>query len=340
MAYACLNQCFDLLTAEIDAFLISDSANTIVYDNGALVRIIRNKELKEVCKVTSESIETFEGIYSELGKMVSAIIKSAHSSTLNAYLEIESRINSSFSGLFHLYAKQTALSVKALLFYKLGCHAEALAATHECIALNDILVQNGMHSLLYRCMEQNKNIARIYQKQGMKSLSEALLKTIFNFLFNGQVSEGVLQGSVEIYKQSWKKSLTLRESYTYELFRITVEDGLRNNAPQPETAKKTWFSELEFDVTNSDRQVIYNWIYINNQLADNNYKEYIESIIYFMKQRINFSYDPLKIHLIHDLCALVKGSQYSNKVVLMSKLVRFMDNKVHAKRIHFQQASS
>jgi len=311
---------------EVENFSRSEDSSTIPYDTNKLMKIIQNKQVVDVCNIDSDTMIVFEDIYHSLAQIVSHLLINVQPGLLVDYQKLEQQIEENFSGNFYLYVRQTALSVKALYYYKIREYKKAFSITLECIALNEHLVHKGIHTLIHRCSEQNKNIALIHFREGDDESGYRLLRILFTYLLNG--NDMGLLGNVFNNKLYWEKSPVIRESYTYELFTLTVEDVLRFKAKTPEIFPISWYAEIEFDVNKPDRQVIYNWMYINNQLHCHKYEEYIVSLIYYLKQPISLSYDALKIYLLHDLCKVATLVDFEHKQRLFDKLTEYCTTKL------------
>lgn len=297
--------------------------STFEYDTGKLIKILQKKEVFEICKISESEFEALDRIDRELGKVVTDLLRETYpEQSLKDYLRLEKEIEDTFSGNMYMYAKQGALSVKSLYYYKIKDFPKAITFTLECLVLNDYLVQQGIYTLNLRCFEQNKNISRIYFRDQQAEPGYELIFSLINYLLNGTNKN--LFGNIFSHKQYWEKIPVIRETYAYELFTMITEDMIRFNINSREFLPDHWYSDLDFEVNTPDRQIIYNWIYINKQLRNSNYKDYFDGLLYYFQQPYNQFYDILKISLLLDLYKLA-----GNNPNLTREIVNFIENKLH-----------
>lgn len=298
------------------------------YNTGALIKILQKKEVLQVCHADETSFAMVNAADIELGKVVTALIRGEHpEKSLNDYHVLEKKIGDDFDDNLYLYAKQGALSVKSLYYYKMKDFSKAITYTLECIVLNDYLVQQGIHSLNLRCFEQNKNISRIYFREGKWKQGYSLIKNLLNYLLTGN-SIGLF-GNIFKNPSYWSNVPIVREIYAYELFVMIAEDMIRFNINnQDYFLPDAWYQDLDFDVNTPDRQIIYNWIYINKQLRSENYTEYFDSLIYYFSQPESYFYEILRVCLLIDLFKLIRKNQSPGLQSIAKEMVAFIENKL------------
>jgi hypothetical protein len=291
---------------QIDSFPASELAAIGSYDTAKLINILREKEVLKACKAIKDDWEVVNQIDISFGKVVKELVSEKHlQQSYQEYLELERNLENKVSGDLYIYAKQAALSVKALYFYKNSEAQKAISTTLECIVLNEYLITLGIGTLNLRCFEQNKNISRILLKAGSDEAGYSLIFNLLNYLLSGTATD--LYGNLFKDSNYWNIVPILRETYAYELFSMFSEDMIRFNINN-KTAflPRCWFLDLEFEVNTAPRQMIYNWIYINKQLAEGNYEEYVSSMIYFFEQPASVFYDVMKMVLLIDLVKLAR----------------------------------
>src|SRR5699024_9449185 len=125
-------------------------------------------------------------------------------------------IKESFQGLYKIYAQQWGLSVKALWYYRMYEYEKAINLTKKYSDLIDILIENGMYSLIFRNIEQNKNLSFIEQKKNNIKKSQEITKDIIIYLLVGK--KGKLYGDSFNIK-IWKEMPYLRNCFAYTNFR-------------------------------------------------------------------------------------------------------------------------
>lgn len=331
MKYDQLTPLLERLDQAINSFPKSTDEATVHYNTGKLVGILREKEIYDVCKVGKEEYELVDKIDIELGGVVKDLLYEKDlEKSLEDYYRLERKINELTTGNLYIYAKQGALSVISLYYYKKQNWEKAIDYTVECIALNDYLIQLGMNSLNLRVFEQNKNISRILFRAKRNTEAQELLKRLFEYMLTGK-SVGLYGGTL-LHKTYWEKVPIVRETYSYEMFCMIAEDMIWFNKDNiTEYFPSDWFPVSDFDVDNPNRQVLYNYMYIVNQLKAENYEDFIDSLIYYFSEPISLYYDLLKVSLLLDTIKLVNKSNFHLKAHLRIKLVDF---------IHYQLIAS
>lgn len=290
----------------IDDFAGSQLVAAGQYDTAKLAGILREKEIFSVCKTTQAQLDLVNQIDTGFGKVVKELVAARHlDASYEEYLEMERHIEEVVQGDLYIFSRQVALSVKALYFYKKGAFDKAISATLECIVMNEYLIRQGMGTLNLRCFEQNKNISRTLMRQGKTEEGYCLIFNLLNFLLTG-VSRG-LHGSLFADENYWNIVPVLREAYASELFSMFSEDMIKfNSGNKTDFLPNCWYMDLDFEVTTPARQIIYNWIYINKQLSEGNYGEYIDSMTYFFEQPMSASYDVMKMSLLVDFMKVTR----------------------------------
>lgn len=317
----------DQFISALETFGDSSLTATVQYNTGKLIDILREKEVFDVCKVSREQYDHANAIDLKLGKVVRDLVFETNiEDSYKEYLILEEQIEREFSGDLYIYAKQGALSVKSLYYYKAQNWDKAIDFTVECIALNDYLVHRGMPSLNLRIFEQNKNISRVLYKSGKNAEGGILLNHLFNYLLNGVNNS--LYGSIFHHAEYWEKVPLIRETYAYELVCMIVEDMIWFYPDMTELYPMDWYEGLDFEVDNPNRQVIYNFMYINRQMHAGNYEELIDSMIYYFEQPISIYYEIFRASLLLDFIKLVRLSDHPEKEQVESRIQQFLFDHV------------
>jgi hypothetical protein len=303
-------------------------------DKNKLLMTLHQKELMEVCGISKEKIANCDNILEKLVKIVNELLSANENlnDSFKKYLEIEQEIEGSFSGNQYIYAKQRALSVKALYYHKIKNFDKAFVFTLECVALVEYLLKQGMYTLNTRYFEQNKNISRIYFKNNQLELGNKTAKSLMCYLFNGEQKEGLFGN---IYKDNlyWSKNPEIREFFAHEAFTSVTENMVRSNLNNHlDFFSNEWYIDLNFEISNPDRQIIHNWISINRHLKNLNYEEYFDSLTCFFQQSYNKFYDILKISLLIDLTKLINKLNFENKEFITEKINVFFNHKIISNR--------
>ncbi len=325
------HQLLDNFLLHISDFQKSTEDNSTKYYKSSEehVKKIFYKELKLVCGASKSERELLTKFSAELRKVVQDLmIGDDFEKSLSEYSSIESKIEKEVPSNLYLCAKQIALSAKALYYYKNKNWDKSLAITLECNALNDYLVQQGIHSLASRVFEQNKNISSIFLREQKFDSAYSLLFNLFNYLFNGTNKN--LYGNSFNCTSLWEKTEMLREVYIYQMFIAIVTDTVRFNLYNKDCfLPSKWYLNLNFDVNNTNRKVISDWIYINKKLRENNHRKFFISLTNFLSQPISSHYDILKISLIIELNKLIQNSGYSTKELLLDKISFYLKEKLN-----------
>lgn len=326
-----------MITKQLDRLLlyIDDFPKSIEDNNVKLfkskeehLKTVLYKELELVCGASKNESQLVSEISVGFEKIVYDLVTGKDAeNALIAYTNIENRIEKEVSSNLYLFAKQSLISVKALYYYKKKNWDKALAITLECNALNDYLVQQGVHALMPRVLEQNKNIASIFLREKKFDSAYSLLFNLFNYLFNGTNKN--LYGNSLNSILIWKNTEMLREVYINQMFMAIVADSVRFNFYNKDCyLPSKWYLNLKFKVNNTNRKIISDWIHINLKLRENNIEEFIKSLINFLSEPISSHYDILKIALIIELNKLMQKSSYSKKELLFDKISFYLKEKL------------
>lgn len=291
---------------------------------------LHRKELKEICGINYQDTSGDTNILKALTEIVKELISKNTNleDSFKKYLAIEQQIECTSSGNRYLYEKQRALSVKALYYHKIKNFDKAFVFTVECIALIEYLLKQGMYTLSNRCFEQNKNISRVFFKSNQLELGHKTVKSLMCYLLNGEHKEGLF-GSIFNDNFFWNKNPEMRESFAYETFVSVAEDMVRSNLNDHfNFLPNDWNTDLNFEIDNPDKQIMYDWITVNKYLKNGSYEEYFDSLTYFFKQSYNKHYDILKISLMIDFTRLTIKTDFENKEFVMEKNNDFFNHKV------------
>ncbi|WP_142688158.1 hypothetical protein [Chitinophaga polysaccharea] len=319
----------DFLLSEIESFPPSLEESTLPYDHNRLILMLREKEIYKVCDATKKDYELLNQYDKQFGKVVSNLVKGIEmEAAFEEYLAIEKQIEQEISGNLYIYARQMALSVKSLYYYKTKRYDIATAVTIECVAMNEYLVRQGLYTLVFRCLEQNKNISRILFRSGDEEAGNALLVRLFDYMLNG--GDRDLYGVIFKEPAFFERQAYIREAYAYECFRMIVEDMIRFPGKGGHQANFVpWYLQLDFEVNTTDRQILYNWIYVSRQLWENNYEHYFESLLTFLKEPVSQLYDVLKLQQAIAASKVIKASDHREKGKIIDAINTFITTKLN-----------
>ncbi len=299
-------------------------------DKMKLFESLHEKELEEICGMNKEDSIRIDNIRKELTEIVKELLSKNMDldDSFKKYLAIEQEVENSFLGNQYLYVKQRTLTVKALYYYKIEDFNKSFVFTLEATALMEYLIKQGMYTLTTRCFEQNKNISRIYFTSNQMELGNKTANSLMCYLFNGEYNEGLF-GSIFKNNFYWSKNPEVREYFAYEAFISIVESNIKSNLNNHvDFLPNEWNRDLNFGIDNPDRQIIRNWISVNEHLKNGNYEKYFDSLTSFFQQPYNKRYDILKISLLIDLTKLVNKLNVENKELITEKINDFFYHKI------------
>ncbi len=237
--------------------------------------------------------------------------------------------------LAYLFVKQFQLSARALYFHKQGQFEAAFSLTLECIAINEYLIRQGCPSMMFRCLEQNINVSRIYAKQGLYQEEQRLLKSLSGFLLENNATgvwgtmytETLRQGSSYL---EYVQEGTLR-SYMELIATKLMEAGAHCQAREQELFKAILGPFSDFNTPTLDRVIIYNWLYLKRAYYAQEYECFLEGIPVFLSERLPRHFDVLKLSLCQNLLYLTGSLPYSNAPTMHQHLLRYVEDKLMVK---------
>ncbi|WP_313385956.1 hypothetical protein [Chishuiella sp.] len=271
------------------------------YNVRELRKILHFKELEEILGIDKSLIEYINEMEMEFGKLLPEILKGKD--CLKEYFLIENQINKNLEGYSYIYLKQSALSIKSLIYYKKGLFNEAINLTQECIVLNEFLVNKGIRTLNTRIYEQIKNISKIYHKIGDHNKAMDVISNLFKHLLTGkETSIGnytTIINNIEI----WEKTPVIREIYINELFVLYLKEfmNFKNSLINEKLDEINWINDLDFEVFTDERKFIYNWIYIQKSFNDKRFSDFLDGLDYFFNDEMSDYFNLLKINLLFKL---------------------------------------
>lgn len=280
------------------------------YDTGKIVEIFRKDEYRNKLKLTNNELEHYYDYDTELGAIVKELVKGKNLELTHEKLnKIIDRYSGVVTGNAHFLSKQGLLSVKSLYYYKKKNWNHAITYTQECIVANSYLVRKGLGTHNLRCYEQNKNLAKILLRSGHAEEGYQLLVHLFDHMFHG-VNNGLF-GCIFDSKECWKSLPVVREYYAYETFVMVCKEQMSIHLKNfTGILPSDWCRGLDMNVSNADRQIIYNYIFIINQFHKEDWRAYIDGITYFLTQPLSNYYDILKLWLLHDLYIFLSNGDF------------------------------
>ena len=318
----------DNILFNIDSFSASSSISSRPYSPSKLLHILQNKELlNHADDIVIDLVDKLSGQYNWPTTLV---IKGEFDKATQAISEIDTRAEEQLPPILCLYAKQWGLSVKALSYYKRKMFEPACAITTECIAINDYLIRIGFSTLLYRRLEQEINLSKIYTKQENWRSGYLLFGSIIYYLENGK-SEGL---SSDIFGDSslWGKTPYLREINLLDFVCRATASLIAFTAQKPEQEKVIFgdlFARINQLKTNTlERLVLSDWLHLKQKYFSEQNEEFVSGLIEFMQEDLSKEFDILKLSLFQNLFRLIDKPKSECSDVVITNLRRFIDNKL------------
>ena len=323
------NDMLEKLLLVCDRFPASHTQSTMLYNYNLLMAFLQDKEITAF-KELPGSTENVYKFTRPFGAIASSIVRGTSVDPLAAYESLEKEIENNLSGNIYLYAKQWALSVKALYYYKEKNFQKAFDFTLECIALNEHLIREGVHTLLFRSAEQNRNLVRVFFRSGDWQTAATLGRDLLNYLFNNV--PGTLYGKIFSDESYWDKVPYVRECYAYQCFKGMVSQMIHlERLPNPKISSlfPYIFENFMLDPNTPDRLIIYNWLDLKTAFYKGEYDLFIEDFIEYMSEPMSQLYDILKISLFLDISKLIENSNYEKKAILREKIRHHLEVKLN-----------
>jgi hypothetical protein len=268
------------------------------------------------------------------------IINSKSDNMVNIMTDMEkldNRINDNLKGNYKVYATQWGLSVKALWYYRNDDFKESVRLTKQCVDLIDELIFKGMHSLVFRNIEQNKNLAFILKKNNKKKSSDYIKGDILNYYFSGKTK--TLYGRCFNNNSIWNEMPYLRDSFGYLTFKENVEkyyDVCQISFSEGNYFYNATFSNILSCVPNTlERYIIFKWLETQDAFYDKKYIDFLIKMNDFFDEEKEVFFDAFKKILLLQFLSIVHLSKLSidekNKIEVL--IFDFKDSKLSKYRV-------
>ncbi|MFY7741591.1 MAG: hypothetical protein ACOVQR_03015 [Flavobacterium sp.] len=325
-----IHQYNDLISfgSELIHFPASNNEHPHNFDLSKLSSILRDKEINEVCNPSVKEIEQFYELDNKFGVIVKDMVFERHlEKSLREYEELDKSIETNFTGKYYLFVKQWAYSLKALYFYKTNDFEKAKALTIESIALVDYLMHSGTYNLNTRCFELIKNVAKVYLKENKQEEGYEIIRNLLDYIFNGNYHSNLIATFTK-HKVFFEETPILREDYGLSIFIEILENTIFSGVVIGNSfLPNQWFIKLEIEVDTLEKQILYNFIHIEQKRQEKKYNEYIDAIHYFFEQEYSSLFDPLKVYLLFNYYQLTKKNN-SDGEWNKEEIVNFIQNKI------------
>lgn len=324
-----IHQHNDLISfgSELVHFPASSKEHPHNLDLGKLSTILRDEEINQVCNPSVKEIEQFYELDNKFGVIVKDMVFERHlEKSLREYEELDKSIETNFTGKYYLFVKQWAYSLKALYFYKTNDFEKAKALTIESIALVDYLMHSGTYNLNTRCFELIKNVAKVYLKENKQEEGYEIIRNLLDYIFNGNYHSNLIATFTK-HKVFFEETPILREDYGLSIFIEILENTIFSGVETGTSfLPNQWFIKLEIEVDTLEKQILYNFIYIEQKRQEKKYNEYMDALHYFFEQEYSSLFDPLKVYLLFNYYQLTKKNN-SDDEWNKKEIVNFIQNK-------------
>lgn len=252
-------------------------------------------------------------------KALSLILKAQEAISLCKKSEIElgfEKFNEVYSKIPSLsseagkYANLYYLSGMAYYYFKIENYHKSLEFTWKELHETEKLEKMGITMLHYRRAGHVGNVIKILYKLG--NIEEAVKLMLADLLYT-------LNGDTALMPQGeWNHELLniipyIRQRYFDISFLNVTEKWIqgRGNYKYNDTyIYNEVFSKIpEFEVTNNNLAMIYNWLYLQKMYYQNFTNEFILNSIEFFRVPFDSSFDSLKLSVLSNIIKLLKHSE-------------------------------
>ena len=321
----------------IDNYPHSSKSSLLKYDVQTLFETLSKKEEKEL--LPNDDLRRKALIISlNYGNLAGQINDNPKDMNIiyNTMVGLDNEIVDNLDGFYQLYAIQWGLSVKALWYYRNNDFEEAVKLTQQCIGIIDELINNGMYCLIFRNVEQNKNLAFVSRKRFKIKSSDMINGDILRYYFSGK--SNLLIGFCFQNKNLWNEMPYLRESFGYIHFREQVEvyyNLLKSNLNNAKKFYATVFKKLrEYSIDTLERHIMFGWIEIQDSYYNKEYSFFFSAIDAFFQDKKEVFYDIFKKVIIYQLIQITDQIEmHIDKNSLIKKLEYFEESKLSNTKI-------
>jgi hypothetical protein len=255
---------------------------------------------------------------------------------MNDMKELDREIDE-LDNLYRIYAVQWGLSVKALWYYRKGDLYNAVKLTKKCTDEIDKLIKKGMYSLIYRNIEQNKNLGFIQKKLKNENEQQKLKGQILKYYFSGKTK--ILYGKCFNDMILWNELPYLRDSFGYLTFKENVEKYYDLLKLDQGKAKIFYDNVLEriilCEPTTLERYNIHVWLKIQNAFYKNQYINFLKGMNEFFEEGKEIFYDVFKKVLINQYVKIIDSFEVDeyHKQLKINKAIEYESEKLSSYRV-------
>jgi cellobiose-specific phosphotransferase system component IIA len=323
------------MAGRFEAFPSAQDAQRPTYDDGKLWMLFVEKEIRQLISQPD---------YEQAGEAAGYFFQAVSLLKNRQFADAEAQISEGNRRVLrlnhphaYLYARQFQLSAEALVQHKRQNYAGAFSQTLECIALNEHLVRLGCPSMVFRCLEQNINLSRIYGRRGEVAAERRIVNGLLRYLLFNDAD--AIWGTTypKTYDPAQANYLTYVSEGTLKIYIAMVAGKLIEAAANVPTAEGPLYDDLlgnlgEFDTPTLERVVIYNWLYLKRTYLAGHIEEFITNLPDFLGDPYERRFDVLKLSLCQNLLHWLHTQQSSTqRTQLQHSIARFIDTKLIVK---------
>ncbi len=188
-------------------------------------------------------------------------------------------------------------------------------------------MHSGTYNLNTRCFELIKNVAKVYLKENKQEEGYEIIRNLLDYIFNGNYHSNLIATFTK-HKVFFEETPILREDYGLSIFIEILENTIFSGVVIGNSfLPNQWFIKLEIEVDTLEKQILYNFIHIEQKRQEKKYNEYIDAIHYFFEQEYSSLFDPLKVYLLFNYYQLTKKNN-SDGEWNKEEIVNFIQNKI------------
>lgn len=283
---------------------------------------IQHQELNELFK-DSALVQEIQELTFKL-RSLALLMNNNVKEGIKWYRIFEREIKADFEEFGYLYTKQYSISLEALYYYKIRKYRQAFSLTLECISLNEILIKAGITSLIFRSIEQNKNIGKILLKKGDCKKAFEQKQGLLKYFLHGNGDS--LYGYAFKEKKLWDKYTDIRKGFANSYF-VELVYELSTIKLNSKSYFLAIFSGLKINQVN-EWKIISDWIKLKQFWYNGDFNGFLSGFNNYMRNRIDSSLDFVKIPLIADAKALLTRLDNESCREIIKRLDQYLEDNI------------
>lgn len=319
------------LSSDIDSLSPSLSSPICSYNIEQLNRLLINRELQPF--VREDERELIDQLVNSYSSTIKLVNQRKFTQVEKVFKQTDSRINTISTNETYLYLKQSGLSAKAYYQFRRGNYKLAEFLTLECIAIAEFLIRKGVKALRYRCLNQNKNLAKVHFEEGNWQKGAELFGGILEYLVSG--SSNKLVGEYCLSHKHSDIHKILNEAFVLLVFHVGVQHlltfSLKGNKEQDvfDSLFTNFFQSHIEKMEVEEGKIIAQWLNAKNHFLQNRHSDFISNAVAFMNYPMSRDFDELKLSLADNIISLSKNSDEA--ATISRSLAIYVEEKLSVK---------